>query len=104
MSRKLTNKTDVNFELAFKYPLERGYTFNEMSHQNIKEFQRFLDKVSKMSVQQVNNSFARKPDSKDTFNGNQVYHYAVSDSFRIHVILEEGYYKIIRMDPNHRKH
>lgn len=31
-------------------------------------------------------------------------HNAVSDTFRIHVIIEEGRYKVIRLDPNHKVH
>lgn len=31
-------------------------------------------------------------------------HYAVADAFRIHVVREDGYYKIIRLDPNHKVH
>lgn len=100
----LTNYRDVPFVLCFKYPLERGYTFLELSQQNKKEFQTFLDKISRMTVQQVNEAFARKPDKNDTYNGNKIYHYAVTDSFRIHVVIEEGRYKVIRLDPNHRVH
>lgn len=104
MAKKLTNRRDVPFELCFKYPLERGFTFKELSNADIKKFQSFLDKVSKMTVQQVDLSFSRKPDSADRYNGSQVYHYEVSESFRIHVVIEEGYYKLIRLDPNHKKH
>ena len=43
MAKILTNQRDVPFELAFKYPLEKGYTFKEMSMKNVKEFQGFLD-------------------------------------------------------------
>ena len=68
MANKLTNNRDVRFELCFKYPLQRGFTFRELSVQNNKEFQRFLDKVSNMTVQQVDESFARKPDKTDTFS------------------------------------
>jgi len=100
----LTKHRDVPFVLCFKYPLERGYTFTELSQQNKKEFQAFLDKVSKMTVQQVNELYARKPDKNDNYKGNQIYHYAVSDSFRIHVLIEEGRYKVIRLDPNHKVH
>lgn len=101
---KLTNCRDVPFEICFKYPLERGYTFENLSQRNLKDFQRFLDKVSIMTVDQVDHSFARKPDQNDSFQGNQVYHYEVSKGFRIHVVNEAGYYKVIRLDPNHRFH
>lgn len=101
---KLTNHRDVPFELCFKYPLEKGYTFNELSKRDIGDFQRFLDKVSKMTVDQVDHNYSKKPDSNDRYNGFQVYHYGVTDAFRIHVINEAGYYKIIRLDPNHKYH
>lgn len=100
----LTNKRDVPFILCFKYPLEQKYTLAELEKKNNKELQGFLDKVSHMTVQQVDKAYARKPDKNDTFNGFQVYHYAVTDSFRIHVINEAGRYKIIRLDPHHTVH
>lgn len=101
---KLTNYRDVPFELCFKYPLERGYTFSELSQRNVKDFQSFLNKVSHMTVDQVDHSFARQPDDNDRYKEMQVYHYEVTKSFRIHVVNEGGYYKIIRLDPNHRVH
>ena len=101
---KLTNNRDVCFELCFKYPLERDYTLVNLNKRNIKELQNFLDKVSRMTVDQVDHSYSRKPDSNDSYNGLQVYHYAITDTFRIHVVNEAGYYKIIRLDPNHRVH
>ena len=104
VGRILTNKRDVPFILCFKYPLEKNYTFTELDKRNNKEFQSFLDKVSRMTVQQVDKAFARRPDKEDTFHGLQVYHYEVTNSFRIHVINEGGRYKIIRLDPNHSYH
>ena len=103
---KLTakNNREVPFELCFKYPLEKGYTFKEMSLSDVKQFQGFLDKVSRMTVTQVDNLFSRKPDANDSYNGMHVYHYGVTDDFRIHVVIEDGYYKLIRLDPNHKFH
>lgn len=95
---------EVPFELCFKYPLENGYTFKELTHDNVDEFQRFLNKVSQMTVTQVDKLFSRKPDSRDSYNGMQVYHYEVTKVFRIHVVNEEGYYKVIRLDPKHAVH
>ena len=76
---KLTQKQnrEVPFELCFKYPLENGYTFKELTPENVKQFQVFLNKISQMTVTQV---------------------------FRIHVVIEAGYYKIIRLDPKHKVH
>ncbi len=62
----LTNKRDVPFVLRFKYPLQKRYTFTELEKQNNKELQSFLDKVSNMTVQQVDVAFSRKPDKNDT--------------------------------------
>lgn len=101
---RLTNQRDVPFELCFKYPLEKGYTFKELSKENIKDFQAFLNKVSRMTVQQVDQLFSRKPDKNDIYNGMQVYHYEVAEAFRIHVVIEAGYYKVIRLDPCHKVH
>ena len=48
--------------------------------------------------------YARKPDTSDSYKGMQVYHYEVTEAFRIHVVIEAGYYKIIRLDPRHKVH
>lgn len=101
---KLTNQRDVPFELCLKYPLEKGFTFNELSKGNVKELQSFLNKVSRMTVQQVDQLYSCQPDKNDKYNGMQVYHYEVTKAFRIHVVIEEGYYKIIRLDPCHKVH
>lgn len=101
----LTTRRDVPFVLKFKTPLEKKYTFKEMNQQNNKEFQNFLNKISKMSVQQVDKLFGRKPDKDDIVNDKQVIHYQVTDKFRIHVIMDiDGSFEIIRLDPNHKFH
>lgn len=100
----LTKHVDVPFILSFKYPLEKGYTFRELQISNNKTLQKFLDCISQLTVQQVDMQYARKPDKNDTFNGMQVYHYEVGEHFRIHVVNEDGQYRIIRLDPNHQVH
>ena len=100
----LTNNREVPFELCFKYPLENGYSLKELTHENVIQFQTFLNKVSHMTVSQVDRAYSRKPDKNDIYKDQQVYHYAVTESFRIHVVNEAGYYKIIRFDPRHRVH
>lgn len=101
---KLTSKVDVPFHLCFKYKLENGYTFEELQKDNLKSFQGFLNKVSQMTVDQVDKLYGRKPDKQDTFNNQQVKHYGVTDQFRIHGINEAGLFKVIRLDPNHKVH
>jgi len=100
----LTDKRDVQFELSFKYPLKKGFTFKNLEKKNLIELQRFLDKIARMTVQQVDKAFARQPDKNDTFNNKQVLHYEVAKSFRIHAVFEDGRYVVIRIDPNHRVH
>lgn len=100
----LTTKNDAAFELSFKYRLSPGYTFEELSQRNLKEFQGFLNKVCKMTVTQVDHLFARKTDVNDIYNGQQVFHYGITDKFRLHVINENGSFIVIRLDPNHKFH
>lgn len=98
----LTNKRDVPFVLGLGLPIEKGYSFAELEKSDNKNFQRFLDKITKMTVQQVDSSFARKPDKDDVYKGRRVYHYAVTDSFRVHVVNIDGIYHVLRIDPNHK--
>ena len=102
--KQLSRKTDVPFILAFKYPLQKGYTFSSLSNTNVIEFQRFLDKISKMTFDQVDKSFRRPTDKNDTFNDSQVIHHEVSKSFRIHGVIENARFKVLRLDPNHKYH
>lgn len=64
---KLTNSRDVPFEICFKYPLEKGYTFDNLSQRNIKDFQRFLDKISSMTVDQVDHIHPRNVEITSRF-------------------------------------
>ena len=73
-----TQNREVPFELCFKYPLENGYTFKELTNENIKQFQAFLNKVSQMTVTQVDKAYSRKPDTTDSYRSLQVYHYEVT--------------------------
>lgn len=100
----LTTNLNTPFVLGFKYQLESGYSFKDMSLRDVKNFQNFLDKVCKLTVQQVDMAYARKPDSNDIFHEKKVRHYEVTDSFRIHTILDEGVFMVIRLDPNHTFH
>ena len=97
-------KLDRRFVVAFKYRLQNGYGLDELQKDNLKELQRFLDKISKMNVSDVDKQFKRKNDKNDSFEGQQVHHYEVSKKFRIHGIIEEGRFKVIRLDPNHKVH
>ena len=100
----LSRQTDVPFIVSFQYPLDRKYNFTALSKDDITAFQRFLDKVAKMTFNQVEKEFRRPSDKGDTFNGSQVIHYKVTKTFRIHGIIDNMRFKVLRLDPNHKVH
>ncbi|WP_214855042.1 MAG6450 family protein [Exiguobacterium sp. s130] len=104
VGKALTNRTQAPFIISFKYKLANNYGFKELQLQHMKQFQNFLDLVSGMSFQEVDSKFRRPSDSDDTFNEKNVVHYKVKDGFRIHGVIEEGRFKVIRLDPNHKFH
>ena len=57
-----------------------------------------------MTFDLVDKQYARKLDKNDEHNGFQVVHYAVSDSFRIHGIVQNERFYVIRLDHNHKEH
>lgn len=69
---------------CFKYPLENVYTFKDLTPENTRQFQAFLNKISQMTVTQVDRAFARKQDKDDTYRGMQGYHYEVTEVFILH--------------------
>ncbi len=100
----LTKLNELPFIISFKYKLKKGYTFKELKQNHLKELQHFLDKISGMTISQVDGRYLRQPDSTDVYNGSQVQHYEVTPKFRIHGVLEDKRFEIIRLDPNHKKH
>lgn len=101
---KLSSRLDVPFIISFKYPLKNGYTFAEMRPEDNKAFQSFLNKVSNMTFNQVDTAHRKKSDVHDLYNGQQVIHYGVSGTFRIHGVIENSRFKVIRLDPRHKFH
>lgn len=104
--RKLTasERLEVPFVLSFKYPLESGYTFSEMEKDDLKKFQSFLNRVAQMTYNQADRLYRKKPDKTDRFNDQPVIHYEVAQAFRIHGVIENSRFKVIRLDPHHRFH
>lgn len=100
----LTSNVDMPFILCFKDKLENNYTFKNLNNANLREFQSFLDKVSKMTISQVDKSFLRFPDTDDLYNKMQIQHYEVSKTFRIHGYWEKKLFHVIRLDPKHQYH
>lgn len=101
---RLTKSTTSPFIISFKYKLKNGYTFKDLNVNDNKIFQQFLDKVSNMTIDQVDKLYRRDPDKQDILYGNQVQHYEVDITFRIHGIYENGRFKVLRLDPAHKKH
>ena len=57
-----------------------------------------------MSFDMVDKQYLCTTDKADIYKESQVFHYRVSDTFRVHGILEEGRVKVLRLDPNHKFH
>ena len=102
--RDLTDRTRVPFVVSFKYKLLNGYKFSDMQQKDLKAFQRFLDKVSDMTFNDVDRMYRRKSDNQDEYDGKDVIHYDCGGSFRIHGIVEDSRFKVLRIDPNHKFH
>lgn len=100
----LTSHTSTPFIVSFKYRLEKDYGFDSLQIKHLRQFQDFLNRVSQMTFLEVDRIYRRKPDKSDIFQGKDVIHYNAGGSFRIHGVLEEGRFKVIRLDPEHRYH
>ncbi len=100
----LTNRLEMPFVLCFKYKLENGYTLSDMKTPQFKELQVFLDRVSQMTFSQVERRYRRNSDKGDIFEGEQVIHYGIGETFRIHGIIENGQFIVLRLDPQHKYH
>lgn len=101
---KLTKNIDAPFVICFKDKLESNYNFDCLEKNNNKQLQGFLDRVSQLSVNDVDKQYRRPTDNNDKYCGKQVFHYEVSKGFRLHVVNYNGYYQVIRLDPNHKVH
>ena len=101
---KLADAGSRPFVLSFHRKLKHGFTFSNLDLKNVKDFQRFLDKISISTVNDVDKTYRRVPDKEDTVDGQQVQHYGITDKFRLHGILVDGRFEVIRVDPNHKVH
>lgn len=61
-----------------------------------------------MTSQQVENTYKRKSDKNDYYivgnTHHEIQHYRVNDKFRIHGIILEGQFHVLKLDPNHKVH
>lgn len=102
----LTNQNEAKFKMSLERSLEKGFCFKDLQKREAKYFNNFINKTvgNNLTVLQVNRQYGRTPDNNDVIDGYKVYHYSVSDKFRIHGYLKEGYFVICRIDPNHKFH
>jgi len=100
----LTNKNNLPFVVCFEYLLPKKFNFTQLQKTDIDTFQAFLDKISKMSFADVDKQYLRKPDKQDMFKDMHMIHYKASASFRIHGVIKNGKFYVIRLDPNHKVH
>lgn len=103
-SERLSNRLSTPFSLCFRYKLQNGYTFSDLNIHQLREFQAFLNLTSQMTFEQVERRYRRTSDTNDTFNGDQVIHYGVGQVFRIHGIIEDAQFVVLRLDPEHKYH
>jgi hypothetical protein len=100
----LANLKARPFLIVFKDKLQKDFNFEKLQKSHLKQFQSFLDIVSQMSFNDVEKLYGRKPDKNDTYQDRGVVHFEVSQSFRIHGIIEGEYFIALRLDPNHKVH
>ena len=100
----LVQKKELPFVVAFRYPLLRGFTFDRLEKKDLKEWQNFLDKVSQMSYSQVRKQYMRTSDKNDRFFGEQILHFAVSKTFRVHGVIVDEVFCVLRLGRNHKVH
>lgn len=103
-SAALTNRGEAPFRICFEYKLANGFTFKELQQRDLKNLQRFLDKTIGRRFTEVDSLYLKRPDKTEDHRGLQVQHYAVDKKFRIHGVLHEEMFKVLRIDPNHNYH
>ena len=101
---KLNSHLSSPFSICFKHKLMNGYTFEGLSARDMKIWQGFLDLASQMTFEQAERRYRRISDDTDTFDGEQIIHYAIGEAFRIHGVIENGQFVVLRMDPTHKFH
>lgn len=105
--QKLTSSSRLErpFRFAFHFPLQDGYRFADLQIRDLKNLQNFFDIASGLTINQMDSTYRRDADKADVYNNQQVQHYGTKNGFRIHGIYnEDGYFVVIRIDPNHKKH
>ena len=103
-SGKLSDRVYAPFSITFRHKLLNGYRLSDLKRENYKELQSFLDKVCGIPFNDVDKLYRRKSDSDDSYEGEQIIHYEVTGKFRIHGIIENSQFIVLRLDPNHRVH
>lgn len=103
-SGKLANRAHAPFSITFRHKLLNGYRLSDLKRENYKELQNFLDKVCGVPFNDVDKLYRRKSDDADLYDGEQIIHYEVTGKFRIHGVIENAQFIVLRFDPNHKVH
>lgn len=108
-SIKLTKNKKPKLVVSFGLKLENNFNFKNLNKEDLKIFQQFLDDSTELSYDEMENRYSRKNDSDDTYKINnskfQIYHYGKDRStFRLHGILADGLFHVIRIDSKHKVH
>ena len=105
---RLTRAKDTLFCIKIDHHLQKKYCFKSLGVKHIKAFQRFIDKACSMTYSEVDKVYLRQSDKQDkAMVGEeefQIVHYEVDQKFRIHGIIIQGQFKLIRLDPEHKHH
>lgn len=100
----LSKRTSAPFSITFRHKLLNGYRLSDLKRENYKELQAFLDKVCGISFDSIDKLYRKQSDTTDLYDGEQIIHYAVTKKFRIHGIIENAQFIVLRLDPNHQYH
>lgn len=105
----LTTANSLPFTVCLRNKLEKGYDFNCLEKRHLKDLQRFLDKVSGLSITDAEKLYLRpNTDKGDTKRMDdqelQVVHFGVTDKFRLHGYYEGDLFIVCRLDPEHKYH
>lgn len=106
---ELTENKEPKLVISFGLKLENGYDFKKLKSDSLKEFQTILNDSTQLSLDEMENRYGRDLDSDDILEYNgikfQVLHFGKDRStFRIHGILADSYFHVIRIDPKHKFH
>lgn len=94
-------KTTINFEHMVK---NQNFGFHKLNVPKGKKLNKWLIDICKDF--KCTSGKERKPDKNDLcpYSGRQIYHYEITDTFRVHGYLQGSVFYVNKIDPNHKMH